>query len=69
MDDEERMKSVERRLEEWECFGCKGKDLMDQYPYLRELPALKRKRAFMKIAVHRQKMAITARILGETPAQ
>ena len=69
MTDEERMAMVERKLEEWEGFGCKGADLMKQYPYLRDLPALRRRRQFMKIAVHRLKMEITARFLDDILAE
>ncbi len=67
MNDEQRMAMVERMLEEWEYFGCKGADLMEQYPHLRELPAQRRKKKFMKIALDRWKMAMTLRSLGESP--
>ena len=59
---------VERMLEEWEYFECKGADLMKQYPHLRELPAQQRKKRFMKIALDRWKMAATLRSFGESPA-
>ena len=69
MTNEERVANADRVLEEWEILGCKGADLIEEYPYLRDLLPSRRRREMCKIAVDRWKMEATIRSLGGSPAE